>query len=230
MNSGEGNLENSYYLLQKVADNLKLPLIQVLHQAQLGKITNNPDLNQIEDVSNFALKMIDNYILGLYIDDKFDLEPLSISSVIYDSAKELDKLAVHYGVKLQVSLNNFGPVLSNKTALEGFLMSVGWSMIESVSSSKNKTITLATHKCRYGIVAGVYAKDINLSRSTLLHGSKIISNAKRPMPEFSHTSGAGIFVAEKLLNNIEMKLLISKHQNLRGIGTIMNTSKQLQLV
>ena len=232
MESGSKNLTESYYLLQKVADNIKLPLIQILHQAQLGKINNQADLNQIEDVANFTLKMIDNYILGLKTDnDKFDLEPLSLSSVLYDSAKELEKLASHYGVKLEVSLNNsFGPVLSNRLALEGFLMSVGWSMIESVSSTQNKTVTLATHKCRYGVVAGVYANDVNLNKSTLKQGTKLLDSAKRSMPEFSHTSGSGIFVAEKLLNNLDMKLLVSKHHNLRGIGTLMNTSKQLQLV
>jgi len=232
LDSGEQNLIKSYYLLQKVADNIKLPLIQILHQAQLGKINNQTDLDQIEDIANFTLKMIDNYVLGLNINDnKFNLEPLSLSSVLYDSAKELDKLANHYGVKLQVSINNnFGPVLSNRMALEGFLMSVGLSLIESASSTNNKVVTLATHKCRYGVVAGVYAKEINLSSSILSQGTKLIEEAKRSMPEFSHTNGAGIFVAEKLLNNINMKLMVSKHHNLKGIGTLMSTSKQLQLI
>jgi len=226
-------LEDSYQLLLKVAENIRLPLLQILLNTQLSLASKEGDLKQVEDLAKFSIRMIDNFILSSVTANNHPiLEPLSLSSVLYDSAHELEQLAKYYDVKLKViSNNNFGPVLSNRVALESSLISVGWAMIESMSSlDKSKTITLASHRSRYGLVAGVYSEDVNINSNILNQGLRNMNSSKRPMPDFSHTNSAGIFIAKQLLSNMDMRLLASKHHNLRGIGTLMNPSKQLQLI
>lgn len=233
MEKGSEDYKLPYQLLVGLADHLKLPLLQINNLSSENS-QSTESLKTINSVSGASLKLIENYILGLRIRQReleIINEPLSLSSVMYESAKLLENFAKQYHVNLDVSINpNLGPVIANKSAIEGVIVSVGEALIESVSSSNIKNITLATHKCRYGVVAGVYANGLEVTPAMLRQGRNLVGNSRRPMPQLSHSNVSGIFIADQLLKSMNMHLLISKHKNLKGFGAIMNSSTQMQLV
>jgi hypothetical protein len=223
----------SQQLLLTVAEELKLPLLQIARQAELGDST---ELKSIQSSADTALRLLDNYALAVRLamrPEQLDMESISISSVLYDAGQQLDKLAKSYGVGLELGIGGrFGPVLAHKQGLQAALVSLGAALIEALPAQENCQLKLymATHRSRYGIVAGIYADTKQLSKSMLDHGRKLQKQSRQPLINVSHTSGAGVFVADTLLNAMDLQLIASRHHRLYGLGTILQPNHQLQLV
>ncbi len=226
----------SYLLMVSLAEQLKLPFIQIQRQAELARLTGKKDLSSIETTADYALKLIDNYLLGLNLNKQkveLEQEPVSIASVLYDSGQNLNNLANEYGVKLELNITGkYEPVIVHKQGLESALVSLGCSLIEAVGSQDDvkPSLQLATHRCRYGIVAGVYANNPNLTTDLLRQGRKLIGNARQPLVNLTYSAGAGVFIADSILKAMSLSLKASRHHSLYGLGAVMRGSRQLQLV
>jgi hypothetical protein len=219
-----------------VAEQLKLPFLQIQKQAELVKITGETDLSSIEKSAGYALTLLDNYLLGLRLNhDKLKLtqEPVSISAVLYESGELLENLAKQYGVDLELNISGkYGPVMAHRNGLRSAIVSLGTSLIESIGSQQNTKLKLhlATHRCRYGIVAGVYANNMDINTELLRQGRRIYGQARQPLANLTHTPGAGIFVADSIFKAMSLNLQASRHQRLYGLGAVMKPSQQLQLI
>jgi hypothetical protein len=227
----------SYQLMINLAEQLKLPFIQIQRQAELIAIDNNHNnIKSIEISASYALKLIDNYLLSLRLAQQkmsLEQEPVSIISVLYDSGQLLIDLAKEYGVDIELDVSGkFEPVIAHKKGLESALVSIGSSLIEAVSTQEGAKcrLQLATHKCRYGVVAGVYANNPNITTDLLRQGRKLIGNARQPLVNLTYSAGAGIFVADSILKAMSLSLKASRHHSLYGLGAVMRGSQQLQLV
>ena len=226
----------SYLLMLSLAEQLKLPFIQIQRQAEMIRLTGKNDLSSIETSAGSALRLIDNYLLGLKLnqqDIELEQEPVSIASVLYDSGQCLYDLANEYGVKLELNITGrYEPVIVHKQGLESALVSLGYSLIEAVGAQDNAkpSLQLATHRCRYGIVAGVYANNPNLTTDLLRQGRKLIGNARQPLVNLTYSAGAGVFVADSILRAMSLNLKASRHHRLYGLGAVLRGSQQLQLV
>lgn len=226
----------SQQLLLNVAEELKLPLEQIARRAEQGIMTGLPDLFAIQSSAEAALKLIDNYTLGVRLSleqQPIDTESVSVSSVLYDVGQELRGLAKSYGVGLELSIGGkFGPVLVNREGLQAALASLGAALIEALPATESSQLRLqlATHRCRYGIVAGLYTTTEKLSAETLRRGRRLQSSSRQPIVNLSHTSGAGVFVADTILKAMQLELKVSRHHRLYGLGAVLTPSKQIQLV
>ncbi|HVW23629.1 MAG TPA: hypothetical protein VHB51_04085 [Candidatus Saccharimonadales bacterium] len=229
----------SQQLLLSVAEELKLPLLQIAAQAEQGLLTGQTDLRQIQTTADMALRLLDNYALGVRLNlepQQLLMEPVSVSSVLYDAGQRLDSLAKSYGVSLELNIaGKFGPVMAHKQGLEAALVSLGAALIEALpaaggSQQPQLKLQLATHRCRYGIVAGLYADQPQLTSHTLAEGRKLQAASRQPLIKLTHTSGAGIFVADTILQSMQLKLHASRHRRLYGLGAVLQPTNQLQLV
>lgn len=227
----------SQQLLLNVAEELKLPLLQISRNAELAQLNNAPDLKLIQSTADTALKLLDNYVLGVRLalePQQFPLESVSVSSVLYDVSQQLDSFSKSYGVSLELNIaGKFGPVLANKQGLESALVSIGAALIEALPAllgSKQLTLQLATHRSRYGIIAGVYADTKQLSKDALKRGRKLQTQSRQPLLNLTQTNGAGIFVADAILQAMDLHLMSSRHHRLHGLGTVLQPNHQLQLV
>lgn len=234
--SEPGSAVSSYYLMVNLAEQLKLPFIQIQKQAELINKSKNKDLSTIENSASYALRLIDNYLLGLKLNQHklaLEKEPVSVAAILYDSGQLLDKLAKEYGVTLELNITGkYEPVMAHKQGLESAIISLGFSLIEA-SRAQNKSkhrLYLATHRCRYGIVAGIYADNPNLSTEMLRQGRKLMGSARQPLVNLSYNAGAGIFVADCILNAMSLSLKASRHHRLYGLGAVMKSSSQMQLI
>lgn len=223
----------SQQLLLTVAEELKLPLLQIARQAELGQDT---DVNQIQTSAETALRLVDNYALAVRLamrPEHLDVESVSVASVLYDAGQQLDSLAKSYGVGLELGIaGRFGPVLAHRQGLQAALVSLGAALIEALPAQDDCQLKLymATHRSRYGIVAGLYTDTKQLTKVALERGRRLQTQSRQPLLNLSYTSGAGVFVADTILKSMDLNLIASRHHRLYGLGTILQPNHQLQLV
>jgi hypothetical protein len=226
----------SQQLLLGVAEELKLPLMQIARQAENDEATGQTDLATIRSTADAALQLIDNYILGVRLatqSRELELEQISVSAVLYDAGQQLNGLAKNYGVDLELGVaGRFAPVRAHRQGLQAALVSLGAALIEALPAQEasHLKLTMATHRSRYGIVAGMYADTRQLSREALSRGRRLQRTSRQPLVNLSHTSGAGIFVADTLLKSMGLSLINSRHHRLYGLGTVLQSNRQLHLV
>jgi hypothetical protein len=228
----------SYHLLVNVAEQLKLPFLQILKTAELAKLRGESasGFSDIESSASYALTLLDNYLLALQLSQqklKLEQEPVSVSAVLYDSGQLLDQLAKQYGVDLELNIaGRYGPVMAHRQGLMSAVVSLGSTLIEALGAQHNPKLKLllATHRCRYGVVAGVYTNTAELNTDLLRNGRKLSGQSRQPLANLTYNSGAGIFVADSIFKAMSLNLQASRHHSLYGFGAVMQPSKQLQLV
>src|SRR4051794_1206920 len=104
-------LVQSERLFLSLAEQMKLPLLQIVRQAELGVLTNDgmEQLARVQVNADVALKLVDGYLLSMRLAAEehsvIEQESISISSVLYDTAQQLHPIAKLYGVDLELSLD-----------------------------------------------------------------------------------------------------------------------------
>lgn len=228
----------SQNLLLSLTEQLKLPLLQIARQAELDSLLPSPNtLPTIRIVADSALKLIDSYVLGVQMATQetgfFEKEPVSISSVLYDAAAELAPLAKAYDVTIDLQVDGrYGPVTANRRGLQAALVSLGYALIEALPALETSQLRLqlSAHRCRYGVVAGLYSDAQQITTDALRQGRRLYGHARQPLTGISPSSAAGIFVADALLHGMDSELTVSKHRKLYGLGAILQPNPQMQLV
>ena len=122
---GEGSGESpivSQELLLNVAEELKLPLLQIARQAEQLLAGAETDPAVIRATAENALRLVDNYALGVRMQleaASLKPEPVSVSSVLYDAGQQLDGLARNYGVEAEI-FHAMG---------HGLMLELGWRQV-----------------------------------------------------------------------------------------------------
>lgn len=228
-------------LLNVLAEQMKLPLLQIARSAELARLGANPadKLDNIELAADGALKLLDGYLLSIKLaraHRELELEPISVAAVLADTAHSLGKLAKQYGCRLELHLaGRYEPVMAHRAGLEAALSSLGYVFIEAQAAAQedeeHPIIKLAAHRSRAGIVAGMFAEVEGLTAEMYRRGKALYKEqAAHPLNPLTNGSGAGVFVAESLLSSMSAKLRIAHHQKLTGLAATFIPSQQLQLV
>jgi hypothetical protein len=232
-------LLRSEQLFLSLAEQMKLPLLQIVRQAELGTMLGDTaeSLRQVQTNADVALKLVDGFLLSMRLaaeeQSSIEQESVSISSVLYDTAQQLHPIAKLYGVDLQLSLDGkYGPVNAHREGLQSALVSLGYALIEALPATEapQLKLELAAHRCRYGIVAGLYADVDRLTTDALRQGRRLHGTSRQPLPGMSHCGGAGVFVADAILRAIGARLKVSHHHHRSGLGAVLQPNAQLQLI
>lgn len=222
---------NDDRLLRALAEQLKLPLVQIARQAEL---TNNPEvLKDIMHTASTAIQLIDGLLLSadMHAQQVLPIEPVSISSVFYAVSEDLKHHAKQYNCEVQISLGGrYRPIMGNFEALRAAFATLGHALIEAHSSNKSGQIMLAAHRNSHGIVAGVFGQQPEISADMFRRARALFGSAKQPLVSSESNSAAGIFIADSLLGTIAKPLQVAKHNKLSGLATVLLPSQQLKLV
>jgi signal transduction histidine kinase len=223
-------------LLRSIAEQLKTPLAVIARQAELAELLGNPaavDVKAIRTQATTALTLVESYLLGLqllYEQTTLELEPVSVSSMLVDVAHELDGFAKQYGTGLELRIaGRYEPVMAHPRGLRSALLSLGYALLESYPA-EDKKLTLAVHRTPHGIVTGVYGDYAQLSSQQWRRAIQLQGQAQQPFRALTGGSGAGIFVAQTILQAMTTKLRVGKHLNQHGLATTLQPSQQLQFV
>ncbi len=227
---------NDERLLLALAEQLKVPLMQIARRAELMQLTRNSKQHTaaIELTADNALRLIDNYILStrLHADKTIMLEPVSLASVLHDTAQSLSKLADDYNCKLELHLSGrYEPVMAHREGLQAALISIGHDMIEAeVQQTKNPIVTLAAHRGKKGIVAGIFGDAEGLTADMFRRSRTLYGQTKQPLNTVSAHPATGIFVAYSLLNSMAARLRVAHYHKLSGLAATFLPSHQLRLI
>lgn len=227
-------------LLQLLAEQIKLPLLQIARQAELARDSRRPRelLGTIEDTADSSLKLLDSYLLSLRlanVQSSIQLEPVSVAAVLNETAQALSKLAKQYDCKLELHLSGrYEPIMAHRAGLEAALTSLGYVFIEAAQSNvpdgQQSVVKLAAHRGKTGIVAGMFANMDGLSADVFKRARHLFGQAHQPLTHLTAASGAGVFVADSLLSSMSTRLRVAHHQKLSGLAATFPTSSQLNLI
>lgn len=222
-------------LLRAVAEQLKLPLLQIARASELFQTSSGAkDIQNISYIAETALRLVDGFLLSADRQAQaiFQLEPVSVASVLNETAHKLAPLAKQNDCDLELSLSGkYGPVMAHRESLESALLLLGYGMIETRALENNRhVVVLAAHKNARGLVAGVFDNQPGLSADTLRRGKALFGDVKQSIPAVSGSSGASIFVADALFKTMESSLRVARHNKFTGLAATLHPSAQLSLV
>jgi len=228
----------SMQLLRSIAEQLKQPLTNIARHVELERLRPEAtaDLSALGIQTTVALTLVDSYLLGLQLAEEqgnLALEPVSVASTLTDTAHELQGLAKQYGVALEVHIKGrYEPVMAHHTGLKAALLSLGYALVEAEAAQAGASgrLVLAAHRNRYGIVAGLYGEQTTLRAEHWRTALALCGQARQPLTGMSTGSGAGLFVADTILQAMATRLRVGRHARRVGLSATLLPSQQLQLV
>lgn len=232
-------LKNLFFSL---AEDLKLPLIQISRIAEFSKNNNETKLlRQIEAIADNSLHLIDSFILNSSLQNLGNLEslqPVSINASLQDSAHLLSKYAENNNCNIEIEITGkLEPILANPNALKSAMINLGKVFINYEKERQNNSsnnpkcyIKLASHRTRSGIAAGVFTDSRSINSKILRQAKKIHGKAINPMNQLVSNNGIGIFIADILLKQMSSGLRVAYHHKQTGLAATFSPSHQLELV
>ncbi len=231
--------QSSSLLFTTLAEQVKQPFVAIAHAAELSRMHPGKEeldrlFSTISLTSEAALKLIDGYLLSVQLQQEptLALEPVSLGSVLYDTAQRLDKYAKAHDCTVELHVQGrYGPVMARQEVVETALESLGYSFIEAASNQGSRTkIMLMVRRTRHGMSTGVFSDTDRLS-STLFKQAKILKGiARQPLGDFSAGSGAGVFVADALFSWLDSPMKVARFRSMQGLASTLIPSRQLSLV
>jgi hypothetical protein len=230
--------ESQGRLLRTLAEELKLPLMQIARAAELARLSGDVnEIAQAEVLADTALRLVDSYVLSTQTmlgQQSLHLEPISLNAVMYDTAQYLHKLAKLYDCKIDLMVSGkHGLVMAHPQALQSALTSLGYSFINAMNDQgqgEKAQIILTASKNKHGIAAGIQTNNQEVGSKLLQQAKSLYGIARQPMAELTHSSGAGIMVANSLFDAMATQLKVIRHHSNSGLAATLLPSQQLALL
>lgn len=237
---GDGlQLTQQERLFLSLAEQLSRPLVQVSQLAELAA-SDSPETAQlrwqtVQAVAQSSLQLVESYALSLRVQGKITplaLEPVTVSSLLYDTAQALKPFARQYDVELQLDAGpRLQPILADRAVLQSAMMSLGQVFVLSqAEADEPSAVHLRAHRNRYGVVAGLYGCSAEVGADSLRRARAMNGKAREPLSKLVSGPAAGVFVADSLLQTLAARLHVARYRSLTGLAATLQPSQQLQLV
>jgi len=237
---GDGvQLTDQERLFLSLAEQLSRPLLQVSQLAELAA-GDDPETAKlrwqaVQAVSQSSLQLVEGYALSLRVQGKVTplaLEPVTVSSLLYDTAQALQPFARQYGVSLELNSGpRLQPILADRAVLQSALTSLGQVFVlAQAEADEPSSVYLSAHRSRYGVVAGLYGQSSQLGADSLRRARSLGGKAREPLQRLVSGPAAGVFVADSLLHTLAARLHVARYRSLSGLATTLQPSQQLQLI
>jgi hypothetical protein len=238
MQATRSQSQPSILLLQAMAEQLKLPLVQIAHQAELGHLE-FPDsmlAAHIQQHAKLALTLIDGYLFGLALSEQAELplEPVSVAAVLHKVAEQLSPLAQQYNVRLELDTHwHAAPASTNAIGLEYTLMSLGQGMIQSSATpSRPATVELRLQRSHHRqiVSVGFYSETAPVTPDILRRTRAFYGRMRQPINNLALSGAGGIFIADTITKAMAARLRPARYHHLQGLAIELLPSEQLELV
>ena len=236
---GDGmQLSEQERLFLGVVEQLARPLLAVSHVSELALTGDSATTEQwqtVQALTNSSLRLVESYSLSLRVQGKLtplSLEPVTVSSLLYDTAERLGPFARRYGVDIELDTGpRAQPVVADRTVLQSAFESLGQVFIVAQAEGDGRTsLRLSAHRSRHGVVAGCYGNAVALGADSLRRARSIQGSARQPIQQLVNGPAAGVFVADSLLQTLAAHLHVARYHNMAGLAATLQPSKQLRLV
>lgn len=230
----EGQQGGQIRLLAALAEELRLPLLQILHKSQLADI--NQDYSQLKDIESTAettLRLIDSYLFSTQVllgQQQLDLQPVSVSAVLYDVQQHLSKVARLYNCQLTIRASKkTGLVMTHRLGLQTALLTLAYSFITASNTAKRRII-LHAEQVDGQIRTGILASNSGINQLALERARAFHGRVKQPFSALTHNTGAGVYVADTLCTAMASRLQAETKRGFRGLALTLQPSHQLALL
>ena len=221
-----------------LAEQMKTPLIKASRTAELVRMTHDMSkLEELEYSSDHGIDLIESYILSLKLQaagEDVPLQSVSLSATLNDVAHTLQKLhaADAFDIELHIA-GKYGPIMAHPAGLHAALMNIGKALMTTHAEREQSTrpiLKLAARKTQRGIAAGIFTNIDGLDASTFARSKRLYGTAAQPLPQLTSESGAGIFIADSLLQTMSSNIRVSHYKKMTGLAATFMPSQQLALV
>lgn len=233
------HLNKQEELFLGLSEQLVQPLLQIVRLAELAAGA-DPQLaadywKMVEAIAGSSLQLAEGYALSLRLHGKvtpLELEPVTISSLLYDTAEHLSPYARQYGVALELDPGpRTQPILTDRAVLQAAMTSLGQVFVRSQAEAEEPAaVHLSAHRSRYGVVAGLYGASGQVGADSLRRAHALQGRARQPLSPLVSGPAAGVFVADSLLETLSARLHVARYHKLTGLAATLTPSQQLQLV
>lgn len=224
-------------LLRAIAEQLKMPLMYIARQAEFfydEETVDRAALRGMQLNADMALRLVDGYMLSLDLATKpldLELEPVSVSAMLYDVAHQLSPVLKQRNTDLQLVLaGKYGQVMAHKEGLMAALYNIGAVMAEIQSETGEvQCLKIAAHHVPQGIITGVYV-DGDTPVPSIAHSRGWQGVMRQPFADVTAQNGAGIFVADAILNSMHTRLRFGRFRGSHGLAATLQPNRQLRFV
>jgi len=231
-------LDEQERLFLGVVEQLTRPLLILSRMSEAALTDEHDTTNQwrtAQVLSDTALRLVESYSLSLRIQGKLTpltFEPVTISSLLYDTAERLAPYARQYGIDIELDTGpRAQPVVADRVVLQSAFESLGQVFVIAQAETEQRSqLRLSAHRTRHGVIAGCYGSAATLGVDSLRRARSIQGNSRQPFQQLVNGPAAGVFVADSLLNTLAAHLHVARYHNMTGLATTLQPSKQLQLV
>jgi len=233
------HLNKQEELFLGLSEQLAQPFLQISRLAELAERADTAAMaeywHMTRTVADASLQLTESYALSLRLHGKvtpLELEPVTVSSLLYDTAGRLTPYAKQYGVALELEPGpRAQPILTDRAVLEAALTSLGQVFIRAQAEAEHPAaVHVSAHRSRYGIVAGLYGSSQQLGADSLRRAHALKGRARQPLSSLVSGPAAGVFVADSLLEALSARLHVARYHKLTGLAATLAPSQQLQLV
>lgn len=223
-------------VLKALIRELKNPLLLVARSSELAaKDSTVVDFAELEQSAEQALRLIDHYLLSAqseYGQKQLQLEPVSLGSIFYDVANDINTLAQANNYELQVDTRHTAPVMVDPYAARAALSSLSQIMMTPNPDKKTKVLRLSAFKKSAGeVVAGVLVPGVEgFTESELKAARNLQGNSATVLGKGSASSGIHLAIAGSLAEAMGGQVLPIKRLRMKGLGMQLIKSEQLALV
>lgn len=231
--------DTQHVLLRSIAEQLKLPMMYISRQAELNRTEETAHPATFHDMqanADMALRLLDSYILGLDLAERqmrLELEPVSLSAVLYDVAHDLVPIAEQRNTDVELLLTGkYGQVMAHTQGLVAAFYSLGTVLSEVCAEDNSRgKLRIVAHRSTRGIVAGMYVDGIPSMQTSIYTARRLRRNfTRQPFMKLSAGTGAGIFIADTILSCMDARLRAGRFHGKHGMAATLRPSRQLQLV
>ena len=132
------------YLLKSIAEELRLPLVQISRLAELSQASKYDfasNIRSIESSADLAIQLLESFILGVEFSDRqreIELSPITIGAVMNDVAHQLHRLASQNDYDIELSIKSAHPIMGNYEAIKMAYLNIAHTIITGDNSSDGK--------------------------------------------------------------------------------------------
>lgn len=190
---------------------------------------------QVHELTEASLQLLEGYTLTMRLQGgtaQADIEPIAVTNLLQETAHMLEPFATQLAVNLELDMpQRLTLVMTDKAVLQSALLSLGQTFIIAQSETGEQgTVRLGAHMGRYGVVAGWYAENIDVSARTLSRARRLRGWARQPMPDFVSGAATGVYIADSLLRSVATQLHAARYHNATGLAATLQACQQLRLV
>lgn len=220
-----GAVQRTYYdeLLFLLADDLKNPLVQILHLAELDKSD-----ERIRIQAKKALQTIESVMLYKRLasgQSSLIFEPVHVGNAAVLVAQQLKPHMDMIGCRMQLEVQSALKTADvDRRVLEGGILSMSQAFISVMQSSQEIVCSIKSNT--KGIRFSLLAPDVDLESFSITH-----ANVRGTQPVTAVAgSSVDILLAHGMFGLVGAEITRSKHGGYKGIGVTLPVSRQLQFI